>query len=196
MPPGVLRPCPLIAGFLGNMYTSLQWVDKATGLLLMWACLVLLFCPYMVAEHWESLCNSQALESLSSLSAEWSFPIFFSPSLPPFVQWRQLAFPTILTQPKVPEQVCFWNPLVDPVWVQRVLSIQTYPLIRASLLAQWLTIHLPMQETRVWSPGQEDLQGKEIEIHSSILAWETPWTEEPGGLQSMGSEKSQTRLSN
>ena len=31
--------------------------------------------------------------------------------------------------------------------------------------------------------------------HSSILAWETPWTEEPGGLQSMGSQKSQTRVS-
>ena len=182
MPPGLLRPCPPIAGFLGNMYTSLQWVDKATGLLLIWTCSVLLFCPYMVAEHWASLGNSQALESLSSLSAEWSFPTFFSPSLPPFVQWRQLAFPTILTQPKVAEQVCFWNPLVGPVWVQRVLSTQTYPLIRASLLAQWLRIHLPMQGTRVWSLGQEDPQGKEMEIHSSILAWETPWTEEPGGL--------------
>ena len=32
--------------------------------------------------------------------------------------------------------------------------------------------------------------------HTSILAWEIPWTEEPGGLQSMGSQKSQTRLSN
>ena len=37
---------------------------------------------------------------------------------------------------------------------------------------------------------------KEMATHSSILAWEIPWTEEPGWLQSMGSQKSQTRLSN
>ena len=51
-----------------------------------------------------------------------------------------------------------------------------------------------MQETRVQSLGQEDPLEKEMTIHSSILAWEIPWTEEPGGLQSMGSQ-SQTRLS-
>ena len=43
-----------------------------------------------------------------------------------------------------------------------------------------------MKETRVWSLGQEDSQGKEMGTHSSILAWEIPWTEKPGGLQSMG----------
>ena len=36
-------------------------------------------------------------------------------------------------------------------------------------------------------PGQEDPLEKEMATHSSILAWEIPWTEEPGGLQSMGS---------
>ena len=50
-----------------------------------------------------------------------------------------------------------------------------------------------MQETRVQSLGQEDLLEKEMATHSSILAWEIPWTEEPGGLQSMVSQ-SQTRL--
>ena len=44
-----------------------------------------------------------------------------------------------------------------------------------------------MQETQVWSLGQEDLLEKGMDIHSSILAWEIPWTEEPGGLQSMWS---------
>ena len=39
--------------------------------------------------------------------------------------------------------------------------------------------------------GQDPLQ-KEITTHSSILAWEAPWTEEPGGLQSIGSQESQT----
>ena len=52
-----------------------------------------------------------------------------------------------------------------------------------------------MQETWVQSLGWEDLLEKEMANHSSILAWEIPWTEEPGGLQSMGSEKSRTQLS-
>ena len=42
--------------------------------------------------------------------------------------------------------------------------------------------------------GQEDPLEKEMATHSNILAWEIPWTEEPGGLQSMGSQKSQTQL--
>ena len=43
-----------------------------------------------------------------------------------------------------------------------------------------------MQETRVQSLGQEGALEKEMATHSSILALETPWTEEPGGLQSKG----------
>ena len=46
-----------------------------------------------------------------------------------------------------------------------------------------------MQETGVSSLGQEDLLEKRMATHSSILAWEIPWTAEPGGLQSMGSQK-------
>ena len=42
-----------------------------------------------------------------------------------------------------------------------------------------------MQEIRVQSLGQEDPMEKEMTTHSSILAWEIPWTEEPGGLQSV-----------
>ena len=48
---------------------------------------------------------------------------------------------------------------------------------------------------RVQSLGQEDPLEKEMATQSSILAWEIPWTEEPGGLQSMGLQKSQTQLS-
>ena len=40
--------------------------------------------------------------------------------------------------------------------------------------------------------GQEDPLGKEMAIHSNILAWRIPWTEEPGRLQSMGSQESDT----
>ena len=48
------------------------------------------------------------------------------------------------------------------------------------------------QDTRVLPLGQEDPLEKEMATHSSILAWEIPRTEEPGGLQAMGSQKSRT----
>ena len=51
-------------------------------------------------------------------------------------------------------------------------------------------------ETQIQSLGQEDPLEKKMATHSSILAWEMPWTEEPGGLQSVGSQKSRTQLSN
>ena len=56
-------------------------------------------------------------------------------------------------------------------------------------------IYLPMQEIqemRVHSLGQKDPLEKEMATHSSILAWEIPWTEELGGLQSLGLAKHQT----
>ena len=46
-----------------------------------------------------------------------------------------------------------------------------------------------MQETQVQSLGQEDPLEEEMAAHSSILVWEIPWTEGPGRLQSMGSQK-------
>ena len=46
-----------------------------------------------------------------------------------------------------------------------------------------------MQEMPVQSLDREDLLEKETATHSSILGWEIPWTEEPGGLQSMGSQR-------
>ena len=50
--------------------------------------------------------------------------------------------------------------------------------------------HLPaMWETQVQSLGQEDPLEKEMATHSSTLAWKIPWTEEPGRLQSMGSQR-------
>ena len=66
-----------------------------------------------------------------------------------------------------------------------------FPLHLWSQLPE-LRICLPMQETqemRVWSLGWEDPLEEEMATHSSILAWEIPWTEEPGGLQSMGLQR-------
>ena len=56
----------------------------------------------------------------------------------------------------------------------------------ASLVAETVKTLPAMQETRVQSLGQEDPLEKGMATHSSILAWEIPWTEEPGGLQSSG----------
>ena len=63
-------------------------------------------------------------------------------------------------------------------------------LLRASLIAQSVKNLPAMQETWVQFLGQEDPLEKEMAIHSSILAWKIPWTEEPGGLQSVGSQES------
>ena len=59
----------------------------------------------------------------------------------------------------------------------------------ASLVAQMVKNLPAMQETQVWSLGQEDPLEKEMATHSSILAWKIPWTEEPRGLQSMGLQR-------
>ena len=58
-----------------------------------------------------------------------------------------------------------------------------------SLVAQTVKRLPAMQESWVQSLGGEDLLEKEMATHSSTLAWKTPWTEEPGRLQSMGSQR-------
>ena len=63
------------------------------------------------------------------------------------------------------------------------------------MVAQMVENLPAMQETWVQSMGQEDALEKEMATYSSILAWKIPWTEKPGGLQSMGLRKSQTGLS-
>ena len=58
-----------------------------------------------------------------------------------------------------------------------------------SLIAQSVKNLPAVQEIQVWSLGQEDPLEMEMATHSSILAWRIPWTEEPGGLQSMGLQR-------
>ena len=62
------------------------------------------------------------------------------------------------------------------------------------MVAQMVKNLPAMWETWLRSLGWEDPLEKEMATHSSILAWEIPWTEEPGGLQFMGSKKSQRQL--
>ena len=61
--------------------------------------------------------------------------------------------------------------------------------IKTSLVAQTVKRLPAMQETRVPSLGWEDPLEKKMATHSTILAWKIPWTEDPGGLQSMGSQR-------
>ena len=61
--------------------------------------------------------------------------------------------------------------------------------LRASLVAQMVNYLPAMQETQVWSLDLEDPLEKGMTTYSSILAWRIPWTEEPGGLQSMGFQR-------
>ena len=56
-------------------------------------------------------------------------------------------------------------------------------------MAQWVENLLEMQEAQIQSLGQEDLLEKEVATLSSLLAWRILWTEEPGGLQSVGSQR-------
>ena len=59
----------------------------------------------------------------------------------------------------------------------------------ASLVVQMVKILHAMQETSVPSLGREDPLENGMATHSSVLAWRIPWIEEPGGLQSMGSQR-------
>ena len=65
-----------------------------------------------------------------------------------------------------------------------LLNCAVLPVRRASPVVQWLRISLPVQETWVQSLTQENPLEKEMATHASILAWEIPWTEELGWLQS------------
>ena len=60
---------------------------------------------------------------------------------------------------------------------------------RTSLVPQMIKSLPAMQESSVRSLGREDPLEKEMATHCSILAWRIPWTEEPGGLQPMGSQR-------
>ena len=90
-----------------------------------------------------------------------------------------------------------WFSYSSSKWVvkdQRQLAISTMHLAQEllvnvqSLIAQ-LVKNLPaIQEAQVWFLGWEDPLEKEMATHSSIRAWRIPWTEEPGALQSMGSQ--------
>ena len=90
----------------------------------------------------------------------------------------------------------FWIPHTSDIRLPRWLSGKES--VASSVGKRVIKNLLPIQETQemwVWSLGQEDTLEKKMATHSSILAWKVPWTEEPDGLQSMGSQ-SQTWMNN
>ena len=64
----------------------------------------------------------------------------------------------------------------------------------SSLVARMVKNLPAMRDTRFQPLGQEDPLEKEVATHSSVLVWEIPWTEEPGGLQSMGLQRARHDL--
>ena len=84
-----------------------------------------------------------------------------------------------------------WLAIVHGVAKSRTrLSDDTFDWIAGTSLVAQTVKRLPtMQEIWVQSLGQEDLLEKEMAAHSSILAWKIPWTEEPGWLLFMGSQR-------
>ena len=80
-----------------------------------------------------------------------------------------------------------WNKGVEKEIKHKYLA--AFIMVQVSLVAQMVKSVPAMQETWVQSLGWEDPLEEEMAIHSSILVWKIPWMEEPGRLQSMGSQR-------
>ena len=74
-------------------------------------------------------------------------------------------------------------------WIAASHGSPIFSFFRASLVAQLVKNFPAMQETQVQFLSQDDPLEKEMGTHSSCLVWRIPWIEEPGGLQSMGSQE-------
>ena len=92
--------------------------------------------------------------------------------------------PSKLTKVWIPPQTC-----LGPEWAS--LGAQNLPAMRGVTKSRRRLndFHFTMQDAQVRLLGQEDPLKKEMATHASVLAWEIPWTEESGELQSMGSQE-------
>ena len=126
--------------------------------------------------------------------ASWRLPpeTLCSPVCLPFVE--PVAF-CQTPSPYVGEGVARWFLYGQGFFWDRFVFYGFKDLLGATLVAQTAKNPPAMRETRVPSLGREDPLEEEMATHSSILASEIPWTEEPGGLQSRGVAKSRGRPS-
>ena len=118
----------------------------------------------------------------------WSFMVrkFCVATSCPRLRLCQITLPFFGRKGKQLVEACTGGVTPD---VPRVNLGVVYCKVRVSLVVH-IVKNLPaMQETRVQSLGWEDPLEKGQATHSSIHAWRIPWTEEPGGLQSMGSQR-------
>ena len=102
----------------------------------------------------------------------------------PFYYYRVVSCDYLLTKAGLSNWVCMDSKLRLPTsqWSYHLLHL-------VSLEAQMVENPTAVQETLVQSLGQEDLLEKGMAAHSNSLTWEIPWTEEPGELQSTGSQR-------
>ena len=135
-----------------------------------------------------SLCHPQATCSDSGLgSCPWPFLLGALVFTPYQVSGEETPSPTYSTFPNKMSRVPV-SLLADPM--QSGLGISSLSGINSTSLVTLSVKSLPsMRETQVQSLGREDPLEKGMATHSSILAWRIPWTEEPGGLRSMGSQR-------
>ena len=142
-----------------------------------------------------------------SLGSRTAFQVSSSQEAAAFltvVWWIQVMTPVTLTavahlpphniplgHPRAPAPSMLY-PASDIDWRFDSYMIVYMSALWASLVAQGSRTHPPTRGMWVRSLGWEDLLEKEMAMHSSVLAQEIPWIEEPDGLRSMGSQKSQT----
>ncbi|KAB0353649.1 hypothetical protein FD755_023612, partial [Muntiacus reevesi] len=110
--------------------------------------------------------------------------------------WRATVHGSSYTTPTLtflsPRRLCHKSLVTLMVSINIIITTQVLLTVDMSLVAQSVKRLPAAQETRLRSLGREDPREKELATHSSILAWRIPWTEEPGRIQSMGLQESDT----
>ena len=110
--------------------------------------------------------------------------------------WIQLCSPNFLQGSSL-QNICWYLISIIRIvsWTTEKnkdkISLKKLQLYKTgfSLMTQMVKDLSTRLQTQVWSLGRDDPLEKGMETHSSILAWRMPWTEEPGSLQSMGSQR-------
>ena len=109
-----------------------------------------------------------------------------------FLHGTNLLFNCLNKNWKLYDEFSYYDGCFSPQLYLHLHYVNLRLYYRASLVAQLVKNLLAVQESWIWSLGWEDPLEKEMATHSSILAWKIPWTEEPGGLQSMGLQELDT----